>query len=163
MKGLKLRNIVCLLFICNIILSCGALQQPLPGSLWGNWTFIKIGSIINDANERLYDYRNACYKESDRIHFSSDKKLTLRWYDDSCDIHYSLIGKYQVENTILKVSLENRSAYQDRPLPPITEYRILQINSTTLKLEEIRDNYIPKRDEVNRGNEARVFVFMKME
>lgn len=158
MKRIKLRNVIFLVLLCNLILSCVTLQQPLPGSLWGNWAFVKTGTIVNGANERLYNYNNLCYKESDRLHFSSDKKMTLRWYDERCGINHIMIGRYYVENGLLKVNLENRAPSQNSPLPPITEYRIIQINSTTLKLEELPGTYRP-----HRKDEAMVFVFMKVE
>ena len=158
MKTLKLRNVILLLLVCNLTISCVSLQQPLPGSLWGNWAFVKTGTITNGANERLYNYNHLCYKESDRLHFSSDKKMTLRWYDDRCSINHSMIGRYYVENGLLKVNLEDSTPYQNSPFPPITEYRIIQINSTTLKLEEL-----PDTNRRNRNDEAMVFVFMKVE
>ena len=158
MKRLKLRNVILLLLVCSMTLSCVTLQQPLPGSLWGNWAFVKTGTITNGANERLYNYNHLCYKESDRLHFSSDKKMTLRWYDERCSINHSMIGRYNVENGLLKVNLENSPSHQNSPFPPITEYRIIQINSTTLKLEEL-----PDTNRRNRNDEALVFVFMKVE
>ena len=161
MKTLKLKNLLLLLFVAQMTLSCLTIQQPLPGSLWGNWTFIKTGTISNGSNQRLYDYRNACYRESDRLHFSSDNKMTLRWYDDRCGFHYQLIGRYHVENNTLKIDLEDKSSFQGSPFPPITEYRIIQINSTTLTLEEIPDDY--NLDQTIPGNEMLVFVFMKMD
>lgn len=163
MKCLNLRMVILLLLVCTMTLSCVTLQQPLPGSLWGNWAFVKTGTIINGSNERLFNYNNLCYKESDRIHFSSDKKMTLRWYDDRCSINHSLIGRYHVDRGILKVDLENSSPYRNSPFPPITEYRIIHINSTTLKLEEITDEYKRNLGKVSAGTEARVFVFMKHE
>lgn len=158
MKRLKFRNVILLLFVSIMTSSCVTLQQPLPGSLWGNWEFVKTGTIINGSNERLYNYNNLCYKESDRLHFSSDKKLTLRWYDERCGINHIMIGRYYVERGILKVDLEDPSPYRNSPFPPITEYRIIHINSTTLKLEEFFGN------ERRIGNdEAMVFVFMKVD
>ena len=89
--------------------------------------------------------------------------MSLRWYDEGCTIQEYLIGRYNVQNNILKVNLEDSSPYQDSPFPPITEYRIVQINSTTLKLEEIPADYRRNRDEVIPGDESLVFVFMKLD
>ena len=125
MKRLKLRNLVLLFFVGYMTLSCAPLQQPLPGSLWGNWAFVQTGTISNGSNERLYNYNHLCYKESDRLHFSSDKKLTLRWYDERCGINHSMIGKYHVDRGILKVDLEDPNPYRNSPFPPIKEYRII--------------------------------------
>lgn len=147
-----------------MLMGCVTLQQPLPGSLWGNWSFVETGTIINGSNQKLYNYRNACYNERDRIHFSSDYKMTLRWYDESCMIHHYSIGRYTVEGNTLKVSLAKNSSYQDSPFPPITEYRIVQINATTLKLEEIPSEYIRQRHQGKpSGPEVKVFVFMKLD
>jgi len=163
MNSLKLRRAILLLLICNMTLSCISLQQPLPGSLWGGWTFIKTGTIINNGNERLYNYNNVCYKESDRLRFSSDNKMSLRWYDEACTIQEYLIGRYQVQNNILKVDLAESRRYQDSPFPPIREYRIVQINSTTLKLVEIANDNRRNRGRGGAGNEPLVFVFMKLD
>lgn len=164
MKNLKLRSILLAVIISSMTMSCVTLQQPLPGSLWGNWAFERTGSIINGSNERLYDYRNVCYKEGDRLHFSSDHKMSLRWYDESCMIHHYSIGRYHVEGNTLKIDLADSSPYQDRPFPPISEFRIIQINATTLKLEEIpvaerRDRY----QGTSSGPEVLVFVFMRLD
>lgn len=163
MKSLKVRNLISLVLVCTMLMSCVVLQQPLPGSLWGDWAFIETGTIVDGSTQRLNGYINVCNRERDRLHFSSDHKMTLRWYDQDCMINYHLIGQYQVEHNTLKISLDDRYRYQDSPLPPITEYRIIQINATTLKLEEI-----PKADWRNRNNtrsgyEALVLVFMKLE
>ena len=158
MKSLKLKTIILLALVCHITLSCVTLQQPFPGSLWGNWAFVQTGTIINGSNERLYNYNHLCYKESDRLHFSSDKKLTLRWYDERCGLNHSMIGRYHVDKGILKIDLEDPRPYQNSPFPPITEYRIIQINSTTLKLEEFLGY-----ERRTGNNEARVFVFMKVD
>ena len=164
MKSLKFRSILLVVFISIMTLSCLTLQQPLPGSLWGNWAFVRTGTIINGSNERLYDYRNVCYKEGDRLHFSSDHKMSLRWYDESCMIHHYSIGRYHVEGNTLKIDLADSSPYQDRPFPTISEFRIIQINATTLKLEEIpvaerRDRY----QGTSSGPEVLVFVFMRLD
>ncbi len=163
MKSLKLRDGILLFLICNMTLSCLTLQQPLPGSLWGSWSFITTGTITNNGNERLYNYRNVCYKESDRLRFSSDNKMSLRWYDEGCTIQEYLIGRYHVQNNILKVDLEDSRRYQDSPFPPITEYRIVQINSTTLKLVEIPNDYRRNRNRAKLGDAPLVFVFMKLD
>ncbi|MCM4169394.1 hypothetical protein KCTC52924_00427 [Arenibacter antarcticus] len=162
MKSLKFRCLLLIMFIGSMTLSCITLQQPLPGSLWGNWTFIKTGTIINGSNEHLYDYRNVCYNESDRLHFSSDNKMSLRWYDENCMINHYSIGQYHVEGNTLKINLANSGPNQDSPFPPITEYRIIQINATTLKLEEIPDEYTHQRHQGKpSGPEVLVLVFMK--
>ena len=164
MKSLKLRNVVLLLLICNMTLGCVTLQQPLPGSLWGKWSFVKTGTIINGSNQRLYDYRNVCYKEGDRISFSSDNKMSLQWYDESCMINHYSIGRYHVEGNTLKVDLANNRRYQDSPFPPITEFRIIQINATTLKLEEIPNADRRQRHQgKSSGPEVLVFVFMRLD
>lgn len=164
MKNLKLRSVILVLLVGSMAVSCVTLQQPLPGSLWGNWGFVKTGTIINGSNERLENYRNVCYKESDRLHFSSDNKMSLRWYDESCMIHHYLIGRYHVEGNTLKLDLADSRPYQDSPFPPITEFRIIQINETTLKLEEIPDEYRRQRHQgKSSGPEVMVFVFMKLD
>ncbi|PVW15385.1 hypothetical protein [Marixanthomonas spongiae] len=164
MKILKIKSIVLLIVVCNMMLGCVTLQQPLPGSLWGNWEFVKTGTISNGSNERLENYRNVCDSEPDRLHFSSDNKMSLRWYDESCAIHYYLIGRYHVEGNTLKVDLADSRPYQDSPFPPITEFRIIQINATTLKLEEIPSDYRRERHQgTSSGPEVLVFVFMRLE
>lgn len=164
MKHLKVRSIILVVLVGSLTLSCVTMQQPLPGSLWGNWTFIKTGSIINGSNGRLYNYNNVCYKESDRLHFSSDHKMSLRWYDESCMINHYSIGRYTVEGNTLKINFADGAPYQDSPFPPITEYRIIQINATTLKLEEIPDEYTRERHQgTSTGPEVLVFVFMRMD
>lgn len=164
MKYLKIKNIIILLFVSNMLMGCVTLQQPLPGSLWGNWAFVQTGTIINGSNEKLINYRNLCSTKADRLHFSSDNKMSLRWYDENCTINHYLIGSYQVEGNTLKVNLENSNPYQNSPLPPITAYRIIQINATTLKLEEIPDENRRQRHQGRRsGPEVMVFVFLKAE
>lgn len=163
MKNLKLRTAILVLFICHMTLSCVTLQQPLPGSLWGEWAFVKTGVLTINGNNRLDNYRNVCYREGDRLHFSSDNKMSLRWYDESCvPFHYS-IGRYHVDYTILNVDLATNSPYRDSSFPPITKYRIMQINATTLKLEEIPDGDRLHRDRAKSGLEPLVFVFMKLD
>lgn len=163
MKNLKVRSITLVIIVCYITLGCITLQQPLPGSLWGNWAFVKTGTIINGSNERLYNYRNVCYRESDRLHFSSDHKMSLRWYDRTCAINHYFIGRYHVDGNTLKIDLSNNREYQDSPFPAITQYRIIQINSTTLKLEEIPDENRRKRHQGKpSGPEVLVFVFRKL-
>jgi hypothetical protein len=164
MNYLKIRNAVFALIICNTMLGCVTLQQPLPGSLWGNWAFVQTGTIVNGSNQQLINYNSVCYKEGDRLHFSSDNKMSLRWYDASCMIHHYSIGQYHVEGNTLKINLANSRPYQDSPFPPITEYRIIQINATTLKLEEIPNEYRRQRHQGKpTGPEVMVFVFMRME
>lgn len=164
MKNIKFRSIILLVLISGMTMSCVTLQQPLPGSLWGNWAFVKTGTIINGSNQRLYDYRNVCYKEGDRLHFSSDRKMSLRWYDESCTIHHYSIGRYHVEGNTLKIDLADSRPYQDSPFPPISEFRIIQINATTLKLEEIPDAYTRERYQgTSSGPEVLVYVFMRMD
>lgn len=164
MKILKIRNVILLLFVCNIASSCITLQQPLPGSLWGNWAFVETGTIINGSNQRLVNYRNVCSKESDRLHFSSDNKMSLRWYDESCMINHYSIGRYHVEGNILKIDLADTDQYQNRPFPPIKEFMIIHINATSLKLEEIPDESRRKRHQgTSSGPEVLVYVFMKLD
>lgn len=151
------------LLVCTMLMSCVTLKQPLPGSLWGEWAFVKTGTIIDGSNQKLYDYLNVCHRESDRLHFSSDHKISLRWYDERCTINYYLIGRYHVEHNTLKINLEPSRPYQDRPFPPITEYRIIQINATTLKLEELPNADWRNKNNTKSGYEAAVLVFMKHE
>ncbi|MGO3183268.1 MAG: hypothetical protein ACTIJ9_10580 [Aequorivita sp.] len=162
-KNLKARNAFLLVFVCNIMSGCITLQQPLPGSLWGSWAFEKTGILNKQSNHQLEDYRNICGKEADRLHFSSDHKMKLRWYDESCMIHEYLIGRYHVEGKILSVDLAKSRRYQDSPFPPITKYRIMQINDTTLELEEIPHGDRSGRDRAKTGFEPLVFVFMRMD
>lgn len=164
MKNLKLRIVILLLLVYTFTISCVTLQQPLPGSLWGNWAFVQTGTIINGSNERLVNYRNVCPKESDRLHFSSDNKMSLRWYDESCMIHHYSIGRYHVEGNTIKISLADPGPYRDSPFPPIEEFRIIRINETTLKLEEIpSESRRQKHQGKPSGPEVLVFVFMKMD
>ncbi|EGV42341.1 hypothetical protein BZARG_2561 [Bizionia argentinensis JUB59] len=163
MKSLKTKNIVLLITVCTMTLGCVTLQQPLPGSLWGDWAFVKTGTITTNGNERLFNYRHVCNKESDRLSFRSDKKMSLRWYDNTCMINYYFIGRYHVENNILIVDLEDNKSYQDNPFPPISKYRISQINQTTLKLEEITDSNRTRRIRTNTVQEPLVFIFMRID
>lgn len=163
-RNLKFTRFILMLLLCGLSVSCVTMQQPLPGSLWGNWAFVQTGTIVNGSNQKLYNYQNACYKQSDRLHFSSDHKMTLRWYDDSCTINHYSIGRYHVEGNTLKIDLEDRSAYQNSPFPPISEFRIIQINATTLKLEEIADPERRQRYQgTSSGPEVLVFVFMRVD
>lgn len=163
MPILKMKNPILLMIICSITLGCITLQQPLPGSLWGDWAFVKTGTITKNGNTSLYNYRNVCIRESDRLSFRSDKKLSLRWYDEKCMIYYYFIGEYRVENTNLIVNLADNKPYQDSPFPSITKYRIAQINNTTLKLEEILVNNNPRPIRGNANPEPRVFIFMRID
>lgn len=164
MKQLKFRSIILILLLGILTTGCVTLQQPLPGSLWGNWAFVKTGTIINGSNQRLYDYRNVCYKEGDRLHFSSDHKMSLRWFDETCTIHHYDIGRYEVEGNTLKIDLADSRPYQDSPFPPIREFRIIQINATTLKLEEIPDAFTRESYQgTSSGPEVLVYVFMRMD
>lgn len=163
MKSSKFKNIILLLFISNMLVSCVTLQQPLPGILWGNWAFVETGTIIDGSNQILYDYRNVCNRERDRLHFSSDNKMNLRWYDEGCIINQYLIGRYHVEHNTLKISLADSPPHRDSPFPLITEYRIIRINATTLKLEEIPNPNWRNRNNPKSGYEALVFVFMRIE
>lgn len=164
MKNLRFKSLILIIILACTTSSCVSLQQPLPGSLWGNWEFVKMGTIINGSNERLSNYHHACYKEGDRIHFSSDHKISLRWYDDRCTIHHYSIGRYQVEGNTLKIDIEDNRPKRDRPFPPIEAFRIIQINATTLKLEEIPDNNRRLRHQrTPSGPEALVYIFMKIE
>lgn len=161
---MKLQLIVVIIVVGSMATSCVTRQQPLPGSLWGSWSFVKTGTIINGSNERLYNYTNVCNRESDRLRFSSDHKMSLRWYDESCAIREYAIGKYHVEGNTLKIDLANSSPYQDSPFPPITEFRIIQINNTTLKLEEIPDDYTREKHQGKpSGPEVLVMVFIKLD
>lgn len=163
MKTLKIKTAILGLFVCVMLSGCVTLQQPLPGSLWGDWSFVKTGTLTIQGNNRLTNYRNVCDRESDRLHFTSDHKLSLRWYDRTCFPHYYLIGQYHVEGKILNIDLASSRRHRDRPFPPITKFRIMQINSTTLKLEEIPHGDRSDRDRAKRGQEPLVFVFMREE
>jgi len=163
MKTLQLRNALLLVLIYTMMGSCVTLQQPLPGSLWGSWTFEKTGILNKNGNSQLEDYRNICARAGDRLHFSSDRKMTLRWYDESCMIHEYFIGRYHLEGKILNVDLAESHPFQDSPFPPITKYRIMQINDTTLKLEEIPHGDRSGRDRAKPGFEPLVFVFMNLD
>lgn len=163
MKTLKLRNVILLVFACVMMESCVTLQQPLPGSLWGNWAFEKTGILNKQSNSQLEDYRNVCHRKGDRLHFSSDHKMKLRWYDESCMIHEYFIGHYQVDGKILTIDLAKSRRHRDRPFPPITKFRIMQINETTLKLEEIPHGDRRGRDRARSGFEPLIFVFMKLD
>lgn len=153
MKTFNFTNLLVLISFSFVLIGC-TIQQPLPNSLYGEWTFIKTGIRIDSGNERLHDYINPCYKENDRIHFSSDKKMTLRWYDPNCGFHYNAIGRYSIVGNSIMLELSNEDPYQNNPFPPVTEFRIIYINDTTLKLEEIPN-------ENNTSGEAVVFVFLK--
>lgn len=145
-------------------MGCVTLQQPLPGSLWGDWAFTQTGTIINGSNQKLYDYRNVCDRNSDQLRFSSDNKMSLRWYDEHCAIKEYFIGRYNVEGSRLKVTLAKSSPYQDSPFPPITEYRIIRITPTTLTLEEIPDEYRRQKYQGKpSGPEVEVFVFTRVD
>lgn len=164
MKDLKFTSIILVLGLCIMTMSCVTLQQPLPGSLWGDWAFIKTGTIINGSNERLYNYQNVCNRNNDQLRFSSDGKMNLRWYDERCAIYQYLIGRYHVEGNTLKIDLADSSPYQDSPFPPIREFRIIQINQTTLKLEEIPDAERRERYQgTPSGPEVLAFVFMRVD
>lgn len=164
MKNLKFRSITLIILICSVTFSCVTLQQPLPGSLWGDWAFVKTGTIINGSNQKLYNYINICDRNSDQLRFSSDGKMNLRWYDAHCAIQQYFIGQYHVEGNTLKVDLASHRPYQDSPFPPITEFRIIQINATTLKLEEIPDAATRERYQgTSSGPEVMVFVFMRVD
>ncbi|WP_310993528.1 lipocalin family protein [Aequorivita marina] len=164
MKSPKLKMVVLLLLVYTFTSSCITLQQPLPGSLWGNWAFVQTGTIINGSNERLVNYRNVCHKEGDRLHFSSDNKMSLRWYDESCMIHHYSVGRYHVVGNTIKIDLADSRQYQDSPFPPIQEFRIIRINETTLKLEEIASESRRERHQGKpSGPEVLVFVFMKLD
>ncbi|MDN6310297.1 MAG: hypothetical protein L0J60_06465 [Psychroflexus sp.] len=158
-----MRNVILLMLFCTMMGGCVTLQQPLPGSLWGSWTFEKTGFLNKQSNSQLEDYQNICAREGDRLHFSSDRQMKLRWYDESCTIHEYFIGNYHVEGKVLYVDLANSRRYQDSPFPPITKYRIMQINETTLKLEEIPRGDRSGRDRSKRGFEPLIFVFMKLD
>ena len=163
MKYFKLRNAFLLVLVFFMLMSCASIKQPLPGSLWGDWTFVKTGTIINGMSQHLDNYKNVCSRESDRLRFSSDHKMNLRWYDESCTINEYLIGRYHVEHNTLKISLAESRPYQDSPFPLITEYRIIQISPTTLQLEELPDADWRNQDNTKSGYEALVFVFTRLE
>lgn len=163
MKYLKIKMAISVLFVCVMTSSCVTLQQPLPNSLWGSWAFEKTGFLNKHSNPELVDYRNICAREADRLHFSSDGKMKLRWYDESCMIQEYFIGRYHVEGKILNVELAESPRYQDSPFLPITKYRIMQINDTTLELEEIPYGDRSGRDRAKTGLEPLVFVFMRLE
>lgn len=159
----QIRNVLLLVFVCAMMSSCITLQQPLPGSLWGSWTFEKTGFLNKQSNSQLEDYQNICRREGDRLSFSSDNKMKLRWYEEDCIINEYFIGRYHVDGKILNIDLSKRRRYQDRPFPPITKFRIMQINETTLKLEEIPHGTRSRRDRTRPGFEPLVFVLMKLE
>ncbi|MGO2358067.1 hypothetical protein [Mesonia sp.] len=163
MKIIQLRNTLLLVLVCTTMSGCITLQQPLPGSLWGSWTFEKTGFLNKQSNSQLENYQNICRRKGDRLHFSSDHKMKLRWYDESCMIHEYFIGRYHVDGKILNVDLAQSRRYQDRPFPPITKFRIMQINETTLKLEEIPQGDRSGRDRAKTGFEPLIFVFMKLD
>lgn len=163
MKNLKFGGAILVFFISLMTLSCVTLQQPLPGSLWGNWAFTQTGTLTIQGNSKLTNYRNVCDREPDRLHFSSDHKMTLRWYDESCMINEYFIGRYHVDGKILTVDLAKSRPYRDSPFPPITKYRIMLINDTTLKLEEIPNGDRSSRDRAIPGQEPLIFVFMRLE
>ncbi len=163
MNNPTIKNVLLLSAVCIMLSSCVALQQPLPGSLWGSWTFEKTGFLNKQSNSQLVDYQNRCQGKGDRLHFSSDNKLKLRWYDESCMTHEYFIGYYEVEAKILTINLTQSSSLRDRPFPPITKFRIMQINETTLKLEEIPHGNRSRRDRRVAGLEPLIFVFMKLD
>lgn len=164
MRNFKFKNVILIILIYTVTSSCVTLQQPLPGSLWGNWAFVQTGTIENGSHEQLVNYFNVCPKESDRIHFSSDNKMTLRWYDRSCTINHYTIGKYHVEGNTLKLDLANSRPNRDSPFPPIKEFRIIQINATTLKLEEIpEESRRQKYQGTSSGPKVLVYLFMRMD
>lgn len=151
------------ILVCLFFTSCVSLQQPLPGSLWGDWAFVQTGTTTHSGNEDLYNYSNVCKSKSDRLSFRSDSKISLRWYDESCMINYYFIGRYRVENNFLIIDLEKDRPHIDSLFPPITKYRIVQMNTTTLKLEEMRDASVSNRERTNTNHKALVFVFMKLD
>lgn len=166
MKSLKRRNTILLVVVYSMTWSCVTLQQPLPGSLWGDWSFARTGTFTDSGNDRLVNYNNVCNRESDRLSFRSDNKLSLQWYDEKCMIHYYFIGKYHVENNILKIDLADSSPYQDSPFPPSNQYKISQISHTTLKLEEIKNadrHNVRNRGKTNIGHEPLVLIFMRID
>lgn len=163
MKSFKIKNAILLLLVCTMLMSCASFQQPLPKSLWGSWAIEQTGTIINGSTQRLYDYINVCNSQSDRLRFSSDHKMNLRWYDEGCTINEYLIGRYHVEKNTLKIRLEDSHPYQDSPFPLITEYRIIQINTTTLKLEEIPNANWSNKANTKSDYEALVYIFKKLE
>ena len=159
----NIKYVILFLVFCSITWSCVTLQQPLPGSLLGDWAFVKTGTITENGSEQLFNYNHICSKESDRLSFRSDKKLSLCWYDESCMINYYFIGKYHVEGTILKVDLADSNPHQDSPFLPITKYRINQTSHNTLKLEEILDENRSRQRRGNRNQEPMVFIFMRID
>ncbi len=163
MKNSTIKNVLVLAIVCTMLSGCISLQQPLPGSIWGNWTFEKTGFLNKQSNSQLVDYQNKCSRAGDRLHFSSDNKIKLRWYDQSCMIHEYLIGHYEVEAKVLNINLAQSNSLRDRPFPPITKFRIFQINETTLKLEEIPYGNRSRRDRTKPGFEPLIFVFKKLD
>lgn len=162
MRIFKLINVILFILVCATLESCLTLQQPLPGSLWGNWAFKETGVLSLHGNNLLEDYWNVCTRSEDRLHFSSDRKMTLRWYDESCTINQYFIGYYHVDGKILNIELAAPTPFQDSPFPPITKYRIMEINDTTLHLEEIPHGDRKNRDRGRSGFEPLVYVFMKL-
>ena len=167
MNILKSGSIILVVFVCSMMLSCITLkqspQEQLPRSLWGEWTFVKSGTLTINGTHKLQDYKNVCGTEGDRINFSSDHKMSLRWFDRVCAMHQYLIGQYHLEGKILYVDLAKSRPYQDRLFPPITKFRIMQITATTLELEEIPHGSRRSRDRAKPGHEPLVFVFMKQD
>ncbi|NLO69981.1 MAG: hypothetical protein GX102_03355 [Porphyromonadaceae bacterium] len=149
-----MRNI--LVGLSFLLLSgCGVLyfQQPLPGSLWGEWAIDRTGPA--EDGSQTYRFWNECEKYDDVLHFSSDRKMTFRWRDDRCTMYYAFLGKYTVdkENHIMHVELDKTPNRDEHPFPPITQFKIEIINETTLQLKEM-EREKSSRVRSDRGSES---------
>ncbi len=82
MKNLKLRKVITTVFMHSEF----KLYNPSTAAFRKSFGETGSSTIINGTDQRLYNYHHLCYKEADRLHFSSDKKMTLRWYDERCSI-----------------------------------------------------------------------------
>lgn len=132
---MKWKNACLLLIFIPVLSGCAVIkiQQNLPGSLWGNWSVERIGFEVN-TNIKDYPYQRACFNKDDIIHFSSDKKITFKWNDAQCVFRYYFVGRYQVTDRTLSIAHENPPQRRNLPFYMFDEYRIQEINETTLEL-----------------------------
>lgn len=148
-----------------LLAGCGVvrIQQPLPGSLWGNWSVERLG-FEERTNIKEYPYVRACYNKDDLIHFSSDKKITFRWHDAYCGMQYYFAGRYQVDDRTLLVNLEDPPYSQHLPFPFFARYQIVEINETTLELRVTDEENAPPsgRSYEHREDFPRLIVLRKV-
>lgn len=98
--------------------------------LVGKWQLEKMGSIVNDQ-EIMIPYQHSCSTKKDFVEFLANGVMKSVDYDDDCE-SYEEQGRWERSGDNLTLTDDDN----DKVI-----YKILNLNSSTLKIEANEDGY----------------------